>query len=665
MKVRTFLFPILSFFITCCTSLHAQINDSLNAKRLSEVEISAHIKPSVSRSTTPLQVIDNTEIERIGILSVSDAVRRFSGVTVKDYGGIGGMKTVSIRGMGAQHTAVSYDGVTMSNIQSGQIDIGRFSLDNVSMISLSIGQSDNIFQPARSYASAGLLEVVTANPVFVNKSYNANIQIKTGSYGLFNPTIYYVQKLNGKFSLSLNNGWERADGRYKFTYKNAEQTEERKRRNSDVDIWRTELNLYGNMGKAGEVKFKINYYDSERGLPGSVILYKDDNNERVWNRDLFSQLYYKNSLSDKIDIKGQLKFSRNYYKYISIDNNVENGRQEDRITQYEYYASTGILYKIHQYLTISLFEDVFQNRLNSNFSDVDKPKRLSSLTALAAQFSNKCLTITGSLLATYVDESVKSGESPDDKKKITPSVSISYLPFGQTNLRVRGSYKKIFRVPTFTDLYYIRMGNINLKPEYATQYNIGITWAGKLSETIDFISLSLDGYKNKVDDKIVPFPTMNIFKMRNYGKVDMTGLDLNTRLHASLTKNISLDITGNYSCQRVIDVTDKDSKNYRDQIPYTPRHYGSGSISLENPWVNIAYTVIISGKRYALDQNIPENEIESYTDHTISLNKSFRINSNHLRMQFNLVNLTNKNYQIVQYYPMPGRSFTISANYNF
>ncbi|MDR2951012.1 MAG: TonB-dependent receptor [Prevotella sp.] len=663
--MRTFLFSVLFFFVIGCIPSQAQINDSINAKKLSEVEVSAHIKPSVSRSTTPLQVIDNTEMERIGILSVSDAVRRFSGVTVKDYGGIGGMKTVSIRGMGAQHTAVSYDGVTMSNVQSGQIDISRFSLDNVSMVTLSIGQSDNIFQPARSYASAGLLEVTTANPLFSNKSYNLNAQIKTGSYGLFNPTIYYAQRINSKFSISLNSGWERADGRYKFTFKNATQTEERKRRNSDVDIWRTELNLYGNMGKAGELRFKVNYYDSERGLPGSIIFYKDDNDERVWNKDLFSQLLYKNKLNEKLEIKAQAKFSRNYYKYLSITNNVEGGKQEDRITQFEYYASAGVLYRPLQYLSVSLFEDVFQNRLNSNFADVDKPKRFSSLTALAAQFNNKHLTITGSLLATYVDENVKGEDAPDDKKKITPSLSISYLPFNETNLRIRASYKKIFRVPTFDDMYYIRMGNINLKPEYATQYNIGLTWTEKISDTFDFISISLDGYKNKVDDKIVPFPTMNIFKMRNYGNVDMTGLDLNTRLHAALTSDISLDVTGNYSYQKVIDVTDKDSKNYKDQVPYTPRHYGSGSVSLENPWINFAYTVIISGKRYASDQNLTENEIESYTDHSISFNKAFTINNNRLRLQLNLINLANKNYQIIEYYPMPGRSFTISANYNF
>ncbi|WP_036930266.1 TonB-dependent siderophore receptor [Prevotella sp. 10(H)] len=663
--MRTSLSVILFLILSGYQLLQAQTTDTIKTQNLSEVEVSANVKPSSSRSTTPLQVIDNTEMERIGILSVSDAVRRFSGVTVKDYGGIGGIKTVSIRGMGAQHTAVSYDGVTISDIQSGQIDIGRFSLDNISDISLSIGQSDDIFQSARSYASAGLLQVNTSQPVFSNKSYKLNIQAKTGSFGLFNPMVYYAQRLNKKFSIATNVGWERNDGMYKFTYKNADKTEERKRRNSDVNIWRTEFNLYGNLGKGGELKFKANYYDSERGLPGSIIFYKDDNDERVWNKDFFSQLHYKNTFSQKLELKAQAKFSRTYYKYISVNNNIGNNLQEDRITQFEYYASAGIVYKPVQNFSVSLFEDVFQNRLHSNFADVDKPTRLSSLTALAAQFSNRHLTITGSLLATYVDEKVRSGEEPDDKKKITPAISVSYLPFLKTNLRIRASYKKIFRVPTFNDLYYVRMGNINLKPEYATQYNAGLTWTGRISDMFDLISISADGYKNKVDDKIVPFPTMNIFKMRNYGKVDMTGLDVNTRAHIAIINKLSVDIAGNYSYQKVIDVTDENNKNYKHQIPYTPRHYGSGSISIENPWVNIAYTIIISGKRYALDQNIPDNEIESYTDHSISLNKSFSIRDHNLRLQLNLTNLSNKNYQIIKYYPMPGRSFTFSANYQF
>ncbi|MDR2955196.1 MAG: TonB-dependent receptor [Prevotella sp.] len=667
--MRFFLISISFFSLLVCNTLQAQINDSINPKKLSEVEVAATTRPSVTRSTSPLQVIDNTEIEKIGILSVSDAVRRFSGVTVKDYGGIGGMKTVSIRGMGAQHTAVNYDGVTMSNVQSGQIDISRFSLDNVSMISLSVGQSDDIFQPARSYASAGMLQINTLTPSFKDKGYKVSTEIKTGSFGLFNPKLYYAQRLSNKFSLSVNGGWERADGRYEFEYKNVDNIEKRKRKNSDVNIWRTELNLYGNLGKAGELRFKTNYFDSERGLPGSVIFYNEDSFERLHNKDLFSQAFYRNKLSEKFEIKGQAKFSRFFYQYIDYTNKVgESGgitKQEDRVLQFEYYGSAGVLYKPLKFLSISLSEDVFQNRLKSNFNDVDNPRRNSSLTALAAQLSTNRLTVTGSLLATYVDESIKSGEKADNKKKITLSIGASYQPLEKINLRIRGSYKKIFRVPTFSDMYYLRMGNKNLKPEYATQYNVGLTWTGKLSEMFDFISLSVDGYKNNVKDKIVAFPTANIFKMRNFGEVDMTGLDVNMRSNIAIDENMSVSISGNYSYQKFMDVTDEEAKNYKHQIPYTPKNYGSGAVSFENPWVNIAYTVLILGKRYALDQNIPDNEIEAYTDHSVSLNKSFLISNNPLRLQLNLINLAGKNYQIIQYYPMPGRSFTFSANYSF
>lgn len=87
---------------------------------------------------------------------------------MKDYGGLGGLKTISIRNLGAAHTAVSYDGIAVSNSQAGQIDIGRFATDNISTLSLSIGQSDNLLQSARMYASAGILHIVTEQPKFIS-----------------------------------------------------------------------------------------------------------------------------------------------------------------------------------------------------------------------------------------------------------------------------------------------------------------------------------------------------------------------------------------------------------------------------------------------------------------------------------------------------------------
>ena len=85
-------------------------------------------------------------------------------------------------------------------------------------------------------------------------------------------------------------------------------------------------------------------------------------------------------------------------------------------------------------------------------------------------------------------------------------------------------YKNTFRVPTFNDLYYLRIGNTSLRPEKAREYNIGVTWNGKPFSFTDFLSITLDGYYNEVTDKIVAFPSTYVWKMQNYGTVHITGL---------------------------------------------------------------------------------------------------------------------------------------------
>ncbi|MDR3061566.1 MAG: TonB-dependent receptor plug domain-containing protein, partial [Dysgonamonadaceae bacterium] len=243
--------------------LNAQVfNDTLNGGSLNEVHVSATIRPSATRSSVPLQVMDSKDIGRVGIQSLSDAVRHFSGVTVKDYGGLGGIKTVSIRSMGASHTAVSYDGVTVSDAQSGQVDIGRFSLDNLNRITLSIGQDDDIFRPARIMASAGSLNLKTDRPDFKDKNFFGKIQIKNGSFGFVNPLLQYSRKINELFSASVFGSWQKTDGDYPFTFKNGTKTVEEKRKNSDLKSLNGEFNLYGNFRKNGKMNLKAYYYNS-------------------------------------------------------------------------------------------------------------------------------------------------------------------------------------------------------------------------------------------------------------------------------------------------------------------------------------------------------------------------------------------------------------------
>ena len=118
------------------------------------------------KDVIPAQVLSGEELQRLSVVSVADAIRYFSGIQIKDYGGIGGLKTVNIRSMGTQHVGVFYDGIQLGNAQNGQIDLGRFSMDNMESISVYNGQKSNIFQSAKDFASAGSVYMTTRRPKF-------------------------------------------------------------------------------------------------------------------------------------------------------------------------------------------------------------------------------------------------------------------------------------------------------------------------------------------------------------------------------------------------------------------------------------------------------------------------------------------------------------------
>lgn len=223
MRYVTFYMSICAAF--CCQFLsiplfaQQQKVDTTHTYFIPEVTVSDIYQTREVRSTAPLQLFSKEALKNLHALQVSDAVKHFAGVTVKDYGGIGGLKTVSIRSLGAQHTAVGYDGIAITDCQTGQIDISRFSLDNVDQLSLSNGQSDNIFQPARFFASAGILDIQTLTPRFEKgKRTNISAAFKTGSWGLVNPSILLEQQLSPQWTVSANGEWMSSDGQYPSRY---------------------------------------------------------------------------------------------------------------------------------------------------------------------------------------------------------------------------------------------------------------------------------------------------------------------------------------------------------------------------------------------------------------------------------------------------------------
>lgn len=646
----------------------AQQADSIgnNTQQLEEVTIQARRMPVKVTSTSPVQLLGKEEIKSLGLQNMADAVKRFAGTNVRDYGGIGGLKTVSVRNLGAAHTAVSYDGVVVSNTQAGQVDIGRFSLDNVSTLSLAIGHDDNLLQPARMFASAGVLNIETERPHFENnKKRQTHLQLRGGSFGYITPSLRHWQHLGEQTSLSADFTYLHADGSYPFTLKNGKLTTNEKRRNSDIESWQGEANLFHTFADESEMNVKAYYFHSERGLPGSVVLYNPESSERLWDKNFFIQARYKKAFGSKWRMQAQGKYNYSWNKYTDSGVQYEGGQQTDVNRQHEYYLSAALHYRPMEYLDISLAQDGFINRLHTNGINSPEPIRYTSLTALNARYHKGALKLSGTLVATYITEEVKAGNTPDDRQHLSPTVSFSLQPWQSAQFYLRAMYKNTFRVPTFSDLYYLRVGNTNLRPEKATEYTIGITWSGKPFRFTDFLSLTVDTYYNKVTDKIIAFPSTYVWKMQNYGKVQINGVDVTLATAMPIGKQIHLNLSGNYSWQKAIDVTNETAKNYKDQLPYTPMHNGNLSAAIENPWVNIGYTINMVGKRYYLAQNLPENEIDGYQEHTATLWREFTMKGCRLRLQAEVINLTDAQYDIIKYYPMPGRSWRVTTTLIF
>ena len=103
------------------SSAHAQEQkDSISMEHLlNDVTVTARRMPAKISSAASVQVFRKEDLKNLGMQNIGDAVKRFAGTNVRDYGGIGGVKTVSVRNLGAAHTAVSYDGVAISNTQAG------------------------------------------------------------------------------------------------------------------------------------------------------------------------------------------------------------------------------------------------------------------------------------------------------------------------------------------------------------------------------------------------------------------------------------------------------------------------------------------------------------------------------------------------------------------
>lgn len=646
---------------------------------LQELEVVA----SRYQEVIPAQRLSGDQLEALNSFSVADAIRYFSGVQLKDYGGIGGLKTIDIRSMGTNHMGVFYDGIQLGNAQNGQVDLGKFSLDNVEEITLYNGQKSAIFQSAKDFSSSGTIYIRSRRPRFkTNKSNNLKALVRSGSFDLLNASALWEHALSDRISSSMNVEYISASGKYPFRYRRLHANgtvaydTTAIRQNGDVQALRIEAGLFGDIDD-GRWNAKLYFYDSERGIPGAIVNNVWKRSQRQWDRNFFAQASWQKSVTRRYDLLINAKYARDYMRYLNPDTTLMY--IDNAFLQHEMYASVANKFSVLKNWDINVSTDLQYNSLQSTMAGFVRPSRLSSLLALASSLSVQQLKIQGSLLASAVKESSLAGSSESaktaaDNREVSPALFVSFRPVGLPALQLRAFYKHIFRMPTFNDLYYTDIGNAALKPEFTHQYNLGFQYSSyNAVHWLRNWQVQADAYYNEVSDKIVAVPKGNgmyRWMMMNLGYVEIRGLDVAASGQFVLNNNLHAQVKLSYTFQRAQDFTQRRNQDLQrltwgGQIPYIPWHSGSVIAGVAYRLWRLNYSFIYVGERYHNSANIPENYEQPWYTHDLSVSRNFSWSDWSGKLSLEVNNLLSQDYEVVLNYPMPQRNYKLALTLEF
>lgn len=633
-----------------------------SVKVLDEVKVEARMREVAS--TAPLHVIRAGDMARLGITDMADALHRIPGVMLRDYGGAGGMKTVSVRGFGAEHTGVVYDGTMLSECQSGEIDLSRYSLNNVGSLALTIGDNDDIFIPARQASSPAVLTIESLGGIPIDRHPHMEAQVQWGSFGFICPFVRYTRQVAKELAITASAEYTYAENDYPFTLRNVTLTTHEHRTHSRMNSAHGEVAMLWNPTPRSTFRAKAYYYDNDRQLPGQVRYYTSASGETLHDRNAFAQAQWTGrdaSGNLSIRLNGKFNWAASDYQ----DRLMPNGVRDACYWQREYYASACVLFVPTTRWAFDYSADYAFNNLSSSLSTAIRPYRNTILQSLTAKYTLPRLTVMARLLHSLYYNDAKDGPGARNMKRLSPSLSLSLKLLADEELFLRASYKNIFRTPTFNESYYYHFGSTDLDPETTDQYDLGITWNHHWRDRLS-TTLIADGYLNHVRDKIVAVPyNMFIWTNVNVGKAEGQGVELTAKSSYKPADHHTITLGTSWSYRRIANRTDRSSQYYGYQIAYQPLHTGSVSLGWENPWANIAIHGTGMSGRWANNNHYEGTRVPGYWETGATMWRDFKWKKQAATVRLDLMNLLDKQYEIVAHYPMPGINWKLSLNYKF
>lgn len=642
----------------------------LREQKLPEVNVSVQYLQMMVRIPQPEHTyLGRKAIDALQPQDVGELLQKVEGTSLKSYGGLGGLKTISVRGLGSQHTAISVDGFSLSNQQTGQVNLGQLQTDNIQQIVIGTGNIPR-FQgllPVSSQIMGSLLLIETFENSFSKDSFSMRAAVRYGSFDQLD-SYGSVKFSRPKYFVSGFGKYRTAEGSYKYSIENGNQPIEGIRSNSQYTDYYYGASAGYKINGQFALRAGFNKKTINQELPGAVIFYNSTADEKLFTNAsrYFGDLSF-NSKNGQTGVRLYTSVDDNSLRYLD-PTFLNNTGGIDRTYQ-NLSLNTGIVafYKPVNRLTFNAGFEENVGKLTTTDSTFARPERFQSLAiiGLTADLS-RYLSLTVNASGQYVNEINHNGEQADVQKALNPFVSLKTAEIGKKLWRHTLWYKNSFRMPSFNELYYNNIGNKHLEPEQAHQFNYGISVV-PLEKKLT-LHVRANAFYNRISNKIVAIPTQNLFvwSIQNLGEVEAFGGEFVSKFQYFASDKFKLGVDANYTLQKTLDVTKKTGTTYRHQVAYIPVHTANADVTVNYRKSGVRISNYFVSKRYSLNQNIEANEVQGFIISDISAYHSFQLNSKQrLQVQLSVKNVFNTSYAYVRSYVMPGRNFLISLSYAF
>lgn len=623
-----------------------------------------------------IQQLTKLQIQQLQAEDAGQLLQKFAGVSLKSYGGLGGMKTIAVRGIGGTHTGIYIDGFEMQNTQTGQLDLSNIQAENIESIQLSVGGAGGQLLPVSAFLQGSTLSIQTFENQFSVDRLQVRSSVKAGSFGQIDT--YLALKINRqRYFFSVFGKYRTANGNYPFEFMNGSTVYQGKRLNNDLAEVFSGFSAGKRWGKNGI--FKLNYLTnlSDKGLPGAVILYNPTASQRLKNQMHQVNIDVKN-IRPRVGIRTYLTSRYEALQYVDssflnsagfLDQRFYNTSAQLGVsfqTQQKNVDSSGLTSPVSVPKKWFYFGGIEHNFsvLHSSTTNFDQPIRNHLKAVFGSELRGKrMLTVLQLGGHTVVDQQAVNTKS-HVRFALTPYVLVQARSFHRWIGLPDVWVKRSFRMPSFNELYYNQLGNKSLKPEIANQFNLGTSYV--FSFRRNTLKIRLDSYFNIVENKIVAIPTKNLFiwSIQNVGLVRVVGGDVQFVYDYELPKNWTVSSRFTYTFQSAVDISNRDAATFGHQLPYLPKHTSNLDLTLKYKKTGIQLSGLFTSKRYALNENIPNNLIESFAVLDVGVFQTVAFNNGQqLRCQITVKNSFNSQYAFVRYYVMPGTNFLISLSY--